>query len=327
MVDIQLTSGAEEITLDLVRHGQSTDNVDGILGTLPPGAPLTEEGEQQAQAVAPVIAAKFPDEIAGIYSSTLLRAQETAAPLATLLGLPVTDLSGLNEVNAGILEGAQLNTFTEIAYVLPQLMWILGDYFVGEPGSTIDPNGMAFEDRFSDAVQTIYDNTGSESGGKLTDVAFSHAGAITAWALMNVKNPDFSVVLKELIDTHDPLSNTGQVVLQGDPTDGWTLVSWDGTDVPQTPDLLTGLFVDWRDLITAPQMAAWNIWEAIQGGDPTTITSALQTGFDQVVAALEQFPQAVIDTITGALGDGAGAAGQAAGDTSETLSDALASLI
>ena len=52
---------------------------------------------------------------------------------------------------------------------------------------------------------------------------------------MNVKNPDFSVLLNEVEKTGGFLANTGQVVVQGDPTDGWTLVSYDGTTVPADP--------------------------------------------------------------------------------------------
>ena len=43
------------------------------------------------------------------YASGLIRTQETAAPLASVLNMPVQDLSGLNEIGAGILEGAQQN--------------------------------------------------------------------------------------------------------------------------------------------------------------------------------------------------------------------------
>ncbi|MGH3561752.1 MAG: histidine phosphatase family protein, partial [Mycobacterium sp.] len=221
VVDIQLTAGEEEITLDLVRHGQSTDNVAGIIGTVAPGAPLTAEGQEEADAVAQVINQEFPDEIAGIYASGLIRTQETAAPLAQLLGMNVTDLSGLNELNAGILEGIHQNDITGLLYLAAPLAWMFGDYWVPELGSS-DYNGMAFESRFSDAVDTIYSNTVADGDGKTVDVAFSHAAALVTWTMMNVKNPDFEVFFKEL--TAGLIPNTGQMVLQGDPTDGWTLV-------------------------------------------------------------------------------------------------------
>jgi broad specificity phosphatase PhoE len=231
----------------------------------------------------------------------MIRAQHTAQPLADLLGMEVTHLAGLNEIHAGWFDGRELDTLTQIAYALPTLMWVMGQYWVPMMGSTIDPNGVAFNDRVTDAIETVYNHTVSDQDNPLSSAVFAHAGTIAIWTLMNVKNPDFGLVIKELLDTQTPLANTGQVVIEGNPTDGWTLVSWEGHEVSATPDLLTGLFVDWRDLTTAPQIAAWHILEAFQGGDQADITAALQTGFDQVVAAFTAFPQAVIDTLSGAF--------------------------
>ena len=85
-LEVRLIAGAEDITIDFVRHGQSVDNADGILGTAPPGVLLTDLGQQQADHVAPLIRATFPDGIDGIYASDLVRTQETARPLMDLLG-------------------------------------------------------------------------------------------------------------------------------------------------------------------------------------------------------------------------------------------------
>lgn len=292
---------AQDITIDMVRHGESEDNAEGVLGTIAPGAALTDIGRREAADVAPLIKSAFPDGIAGIYSSELIRAQDTAQPLADLLGMNVTQLAGFNEVNAGWFEGHDLDTITQIAYALPTLMWVMGQYWVPMLGSAIDPNGVAFNDRVTDAIDAVYNNTVSDPANPLTDAVFAHAGTIAIWTLMNVKNPDFGLVLDELLDTRSPLANTGQVVIEGNPADGWTLVSWEGHAVSATPDLFTGLFVDWRDLNTASQIAGWHILEALQGGDPAELPVALQTGFDQVVAAFTTFPQAVFDTISTAM--------------------------
>lgn len=313
--DIQLATGSVDITLDFVRHGESTDNVDGILGTAPPGAALTDLGEQQAHDVAVSIHGAYPNGIDGIYASDLIRTQETAEPLAQLLGMDVTNLAGLDELNAGLFEGQSLNPLTELGYLVAPVMWMLGLYFVPQLGSGVDPNGMAFENRVNDALQTIYASSLADPDATDTNVAFSHGGTIAVWTLMNVKNPDFSVVLNDLIDNHVPLANTGQVILEGNPTDGWTLISWDGVDVPQDPGLGTELFVDFRDLITAPQMALWQIWEAIAGGDPTAIMPAIEAGLGDVGAALTQFPGAVFNDIADALGNlGSDAASATAAD-------------
>ncbi|CAJ1500995.1 histidine phosphatase family protein [[Mycobacterium] kokjensenii] len=308
-VAIDYMLAAENITLDLIRHGQSADNAEGVLGTLPPGAPLTELGAEQAAFLADP---DNPQHLAdpgfydGIYASELIRSQLTAAGWLGGTDAPdshVEILAGLNEINAGWFEGKDLDTLTEIAYALPTFLWAMGLYWVPMLGSDIDPNGVAFNDRVTEAIDVIYNHSIADEDNSLSNVAFAHAGTIAIWTLMNVKNPDFGLVLENLLDTHNPLVNTGQVIIEGNPTDGWTLVSWAGQEVAETPDLLTGLFVDWRDLNTAPQIAAWHILEALQGGDPDEFAAALETGFNQVVDAFAAFPQAVIDTITGALGD------------------------
>jgi hypothetical protein len=62
------------------------------------------------------------------------------------------------------------------------------------------------------------------------------------------------------------------------PVDGWTLESFDGQAYPQNPGLLTELFVDLRNLVLAPQTAAWNILESIfTGPGAPTLTSILDT--------------------------------------------------
>jgi hypothetical protein len=118
---------------------------------------------------------------------------------------------------------------------------------------------------------------------------------------MNVNNPDFSLVLQEFLNTGELLPYTGQVVVDGSPGD-WTLVSWDGTPVPQDPGLPTELFVDSRDLITAPQFAGYDIYDALLTGNSATIDTAIQAGVSQIDTALTQFPVAVFDDIVSAFG-------------------------
>jgi Histidine phosphatase superfamily (branch 1) len=285
------------IVLDFVRHGESGDMT--AVNTMVPGPELTDTGEQQAHALVNVLSGSGIDDI---YASTMIRSQETAAPLAEALNLPIQILPGLNEIDAGMFEGIPANVgdlpLGGALYLLAPLAWTLGFDFVPQLGSTIDPNGIAFDESFSGAVQSIYD--GSVGSGTGTDAVFSHEAAIAIWALMNVNNPDFSVVLQEFLSTGELLPYTGQVVVDGSPGN-WTLVSWDGTAVPQDPGLGTELFVDLRDLITAPQFASYDIYEALLTGNSTTIADALQTGLTQVDTALTQFPVSVFDDIFTAL--------------------------
>ena len=288
------------VVLDFVRHGESGDMT--VVNTLVPGPDLTDTGEQQAQDLVNALSGKGIDDI---YASAMIRSQETAAPLAEALHLPIQVLPGLNEIDAGIFEGIPVNVgglpLGGALYLLAPLAWTLGLDFVPQLGSTVDPNGIAFDESFSHAVQSIYDGSADTGAGNITDAVFSHEGSIAIWTLMNVNNPDFGLVLQEFLNTGELLPYTGQVVVDGSPGN-WTLVSWDGMPVPQDPGLPTELFVDWRDLITVPQFAAYNIWEAILGGDSTTIDSAIQAGVSQIDSALAQFPVAVVDDIVSAFG-------------------------
>ena len=94
------------IVLDFVRHGESGDIT--AINTLVPGPDLTDAGEHQAEVLANTLAHSGIDEI---WASTMIRSQETAIPLSETLGLPIQQplLAGLNEIDAGIFEGAPVN--------------------------------------------------------------------------------------------------------------------------------------------------------------------------------------------------------------------------
>ena len=323
--DIALTAGEGSITLDLVRHannitgaqapdsnqvgigsaeggGQGSEGVSGG----PPGAPLGALGQQQAAAVSQQIEAQYGNDIAGVYGGTEYRMWQTVQPLADSLGMDVHQLEGLNEIDGGVYAGHALSSTEGIEFMMTLAAWAFGLEFVPMPGSP-DINGIVFNDLFSSATQVIYDDTVAADGPS-TAVAASGEAAITAWALMNAQNPDFSVFIPMFIDelngTGTLLPNVGQVVIEGGPGD-WTLVNFNGTPVPPA-DLLTSLFVDLRNVIVAPQAATWHIWEAIAGGDPSAIQDALQTGLSDVGAALVQFPESVVTDIFDALSGGSG---------------------
>jgi hypothetical protein len=291
----------ESIVLDLVRHGESTANMAGIIDTAPPGAPLDATGITQANDAVGAIYSEIGKNIAGVFTSDELRTVQTAAPLADALHLtlPLPDFAGLNEIPAGAFEGDPATSLEGILYLLGPLSWALGFPLVPDLG---DPsvNGITFDEAFSGAVQSIYETTASATG-TANDVAFSSEGAIAVWTLMNVTNPDFSVLLQEVVKNQELLPNTGQVVVEGQPGD-WTLVSYDGVAVPQDPGLGTELFVDFRNLLDAPQFAGYDIYEALLTGNSMTIDAALQTGLSQVDSALAQFPVEVFDDIVTALG-------------------------
>ena len=206
-------AGPRTITLTLVRHAQSAGNASGLIDTSTPGPDLSPKGWCQATLVAPQLA---PNHYDGIYASTMIRTQETATPTSQLLGESITVLPGLREIEAGQYEGAPEANVPQSYFAAPQ-RWLQGDRSARIPGSL---NGNEFEARFNEAVQRIYDS------GQQNPVAFSHSEAIMMWVLMNVHNPDPSLLKTK------PLPNVGHVVLTGNPSDGWTLTEWDADPPP-----------------------------------------------------------------------------------------------
>jgi broad specificity phosphatase PhoE len=201
------------ITLTLVRHAQSDANASGFIDTSVPGPEITPKGWCQATIAATQLA---PNHYDGIYASPLIRTQETATPTAQALGEPVTVLPGLREIEAGQYEGAPAADRGQTYFAAPA-KWLQGDRNARIPGSV---NGNEFNARYSEAVQRIYDS------GQQNPVAFSHSAAIMFWVLMNVHNPDLSLLSTK------PLPNVGRVVLTGNPSDGWTLNEWDADPPP-----------------------------------------------------------------------------------------------
>jgi broad specificity phosphatase PhoE len=206
-------AGPHTITLTLVRHAQSAGNASGSIDTSTPGPELTPKGWCQATLTAAQLA---PNHYDGIYASTMIRTQQTATPTAQALGEPVSVLPGLREIEAGQYEGTPEANNPQAYFAAPR-RWLQGDRSARIPGSV---DGNEFEARFDEAVQHIYDS------GDQNPVAFSHAAAIMLWVLMNVHNPDPSLL------TGKPLPNVGHVVVTGNPSDGWTLTEWDADPPP-----------------------------------------------------------------------------------------------
>lgn len=97
----------------LVRHGQSQGNAERRFGGHLP-TPLSELGARQAEATARALAA---EGVTAIYSSDLLRAVQTAEPLAREAGLEIKRTDALRERSVGRMEGL---TFEDAAESYPE---------------------------------------------------------------------------------------------------------------------------------------------------------------------------------------------------------------
>jgi broad specificity phosphatase PhoE len=129
-------------TLLLLRHGETDWNRERrLMGSL--DIPLNEAGRRQARAVADLLVG-FGVEV--ILSSVMVRAMQTAAIIAEVLGLPVVEDEGLVEVRFGQWQG---HTYEEIA-ADPRFL----DY-VRDPVATATPGGETIADVQRRAVDAV----------------------------------------------------------------------------------------------------------------------------------------------------------------------------
>ena len=188
--------------LYLVRHGQTHANVAHELDTAYPGADLTETGYEQAEHLAHRLE---HEDLAAIYTSDLVRTQQTARPLAAVLGLEIVTLQGLREIQAGDHEMS-----TEWASYIEAVVRWREDPTQAIPGGD---TGVGFMTRYDGAIRRIAED-GHESA-----VAVSHGAAMRVWCGARLGLP------LDFIDGRT-VANTHVVTMEGDPDDGWRLLAW-----------------------------------------------------------------------------------------------------
>lgn len=190
----------------LVRHGQTPSNIRGLLDTAAPGPGLTDLGLRQAAA----IPSAFRDRpVEAMAVSTLLRTHLTAAPLAEARSVEPTVLDGLREIEAG--ENEMLGELEAVTtYLKTTAEWAAGKDKLRMPGGE---SGTEFFDRFDAALEDIA-STGAESVALV-----SHGAAIRTWGVRRARGA-------ELTRMRTPMSNTGFIVVEGNPKRGWDLIEW-----------------------------------------------------------------------------------------------------
>ncbi|WP_128801496.1 MULTISPECIES: histidine phosphatase family protein [unclassified Streptomyces] len=197
----------------LVRHGQTPSNVDFLLDTAVPGPGLTALGERQAAALPGALA---DEDIEALYVSTLVRTQLTAAPLAAARGLEPLVRDGIREIAAGDLEMLPGNSEHGLLYMKTVFAWAEGDTALRMPGGENGEQALA---RY-DAVVAEAARSGAAAVAMV-----SHGAAIRMWTAARADNVDVAFAADR------PLDNTGVVILEGSPTDGWKALSWAGAVV------------------------------------------------------------------------------------------------
>lgn len=149
----------------LVRHGQSTFNVEGRLPSQLPNVPLTDEGRRQAHEAAVALAGL---NISAIISSPLERARETAEIIARGWGLPVREEPRLMDTEMGRWAGRKIS---EVSKDDPQ--WLK---FVEKP--TEPPEGVEGFNQVRERVVAVIEDLRADATVGDDVVVVAHADVI-----------------------------------------------------------------------------------------------------------------------------------------------------
>ncbi|OBA85428.1 hypothetical protein A5642_02470 [Mycolicibacterium mucogenicum] len=299
---------AENMTITFIRHGQSYGNTSGNIDTQVPGPVLTPDGQQQAKDIAAQLGDRNFD---AIYASTMVRTQQTAVPLSQYLGLPIQVLPGLQEIEAGKYEGTPERAGL-FGYLTAPLAWAglsvtpppnisfnpiapnLDAFIPSAADPTTGLNGHQFEDRVNGALQTIYDN------GDRNAAVFSHGGTIMIWTMMNAKN--LSAEQKIMLFTQHPLGNTGVVVVEGNPEDGWNLVEWNGVKIAgMQKGPIENVMTQVRTLTRQLNSVVQDVAAAFQTGNVGKILTAINHGAADALFSTAKFVRAINAQVIGGV--------------------------
>ena len=195
------------VRLVLWRHGQTQWNVDGRFQGQS-DIPLDSVGKEQAERAARLLAALQP---AAIYSSDLIRATATAAPLARLTGLPVILDKDLRERYGGLWEGLA-DVEIRARYPVEHAQWLPPG---GESSGTVADRAGAALERIGEAL----------TPGALA-VVVSHGAALRLGAARLLGLPE------ELWGAVGPLANCAWSVL-GRRRGRWRLLEHNAGTLPE----------------------------------------------------------------------------------------------
>jgi broad specificity phosphatase PhoE len=100
---VAVECGRGKVRIIFTRHGESEANIERIISNRDLPHKLTTRGITQAATLAERLATAFNVQM--LYTSPILRAEETAKILAKKLGLPIFVSDALREYDCGMMEG------------------------------------------------------------------------------------------------------------------------------------------------------------------------------------------------------------------------------
>lgn len=189
----------------LIRHGQTDSNAGkSFQGRI--DNPLNKVGLREAELMAEYMS-QLP--LNAIYSSSLLRARQTAEALSKRCNLPYKPMDLLQEASFGEWEGV---SFKELWEKYPQEM----ELFMTKPGEFTPPGGLSFLDsqrRWKEAIKLILEEQGQDKNIAIV----AHGGMIR-------------VILCTLLDC--PLNSLWKFTVHNVSVS--TVINWDGNMILDT---------------------------------------------------------------------------------------------
>jgi probable phosphoglycerate mutase len=194
----------------VMRHGQAESNVPQVWTSSPIGYPLTAVGHEQARLAGSALLGR---DVVAVWSSTLVRAKQTAAEVGAVLGLVPRTLAGLQEIHVGVHEGGSNGEVSPIAEEVFTRWWRDQDLSHGFDGGE---TGLEITGRMSTALDHVIDENPGE-----TSVVVSHGGAMIVGLAALCSNIDGEFAWHHILDN----TSTVEIVQE---RGGWRCVSWMG---------------------------------------------------------------------------------------------------
>ncbi len=152
--------------LIFIRHGESEANrLQYFAGQSDPT--LTEKGKAQAEKMAKWLSAHY--QVAQIYSSDLVRARQSASPLAEMTRLPITPLPAFREIAAG--------EWQEKTFEVLQKQYAAGyETWLHDIGNAVTPGGESVKELGKRVIDEVFRLADKHQGE--TIVIVTHATPI-----------------------------------------------------------------------------------------------------------------------------------------------------
>ena len=181
------------------RHGESEANIQRIISNRDLPHPLTRTGIAQATAFADRL---VDQPVKAIWSSPIVRAQETASIIAERLGLSFTTSPALREFDCGRMEGRRDEEAWVAHHAITQAWDDACDY-----DCRIEPDGESFNDmkaRFLPFVANLPAQAVHRAGDILV---------ITHGALLHLMLPQLLANVDRAFTRQHPLANCDLVIV------------------------------------------------------------------------------------------------------------------